>query len=259
MLNLFPQAPTPSGPSSSRAVHRLNLRGIRATARTNQVLTAIMGVVIVWTVGAMIRFVFGQVARRLGLHRARSMTPSLFSWRSISNGASIAVLTYIGFDGISTLSEEVKNPRRNILLGTVGTCLIIGILSLVQVYWAQMVWPAATAYPDIDTAYLHIAGRAGGDILFQTLTWILVLATIGSASGAMLAGARLLYGMGRDGALPKGFFGYVHPVRRIPSNNVLLIGCGLRHRRVPDQLPDGRRTAQLRRAHRLYGRQSVVA
>jgi putrescine importer len=225
LLNLFPQAGYAFWAVLFAALFTmLNLRGIRATARTNQVLTAIMGVVIVWTVGALIRFVFGQ--EPAGSEFIRPFyDPELFSWRSISNGASIAVLTYIGFDGISTLSEEVKNPRRNILLGTVGTCLIIGILSLVQVYWAQMVWPAATAYPDVDTAYLHIAGRAGGDILFQTLTWILVLATIGSASGAMLAGARLLYGMGRDGALPRGFFGYVHPVRRIPSNNVLLIGC----------------------------------
>jgi amino acid transporter len=224
LLNLFPQAGYAFWAVLFAALFTmLNLRGIRATARTNEVLTAIMGVVVVWTVGAMVRFVFGQEPAASEFVRP-FYDPDLFSWRSISNGASIAVLTYIGFDGISTLSEEVKNPRRNILLGTVGTCLIIGGLSVVQVYWAQMVWPAATPYPDIDTAYLHIAGRAGGDLLFQTLTWILVLATIGSASGAMLAGARLLYGMGRDGALPKGFFGYVHPVRRIPSKNVLLIG-----------------------------------
>ena len=224
LMNLFPQAPYAFWAIFFALLFTgLNLRGIRATARTNQVLTAIMMVVVIWTVGAMIRFVFGQSPSPADFTRP-FYDPDLFSWRSISNGASIAVLTYIGFDGISTLSEEVKNPRRNILYGTVGTCLIIGVLSVVQVYWGQMVWPASTPYPDIDTAYLHIAGRAGGDLLFQTLTWILVLATVGSASGAMLAGARLLYGMGRDGALPKGFFGYVHPVRRIPSNNVLLIG-----------------------------------
>ena len=45
-----------------------------------------------------------------------------------ARGTSIAVLTYIGFDGISTLSEEAENPRRNILLATVLTCLVIGIL-----------------------------------------------------------------------------------------------------------------------------------
>jgi amino acid transporter len=202
----------------------LNLRGIQATARTNAFLTAAMGAVILWTMGAAARYVAGMA----DLSAATFLTPfydaQRFSWPSISNGASIAVLTYIGFDGISTLSEEVKDPRRNVLRAMVGTCLIIGVLSAVEVYAGQLVWPAAEPYPDSDTAYLHIAGRAGGPVLFQVLSWTLVVATIGSASGALLAGARLLYGMGRDNAIPKSFFGYLHPVRRIPSKNVILMG-----------------------------------
>jgi hypothetical protein len=63
------------------------------------------------------------------------------------------VLTYIGFDGISTMSEEVENPRRNILLATVGTCLVIGILSAIEVYVAQLVWPAHTPFPGFDGRY----------------------------------------------------------------------------------------------------------
>ena len=51
------------------------------------------------------------------------------------------MLTYIGFDGISTLSEEVHNPRRNILLATVLVCLLTGVLASIQVYAAQLVWP----------------------------------------------------------------------------------------------------------------------
>jgi putrescine importer len=201
----------------------LNLRGIRATARTNEMLTLAMGVVIVWMVVAGLRYVFAHHPDSAAFTRP-FYDPRMFSWPALSNGASIAVLTYIGFDGISTLSEEVHNPRRNVLLGTVGTCLIIGVLSTIEVYIAQLVWPASQAYPDIDTAYVHIAGRAGGTALFQVMSWTLVVATIGSASGAMLAGARLLYGMGRDNALPKRFFGHLHAVRRIPDRNVLLIG-----------------------------------
>ena len=202
----------------------LNLRGIRASARTNEILTLAMGVIIIWMLWAAARYIFNLPALTAAFFTRPFYDPDRFTWAALSNGASIAVLTYIGFDGISTLSEEVHNPRRNILLATVGTCLIIGILSAVEVYAAQLVWPAAEAYPDIDTAYNHIARRAGGEILFQVMSWTLVVATIGSASGAMLAGARLLYGMGRDGALPKSFFGYIHPLRQIPSRNVLLIG-----------------------------------
>jgi amino acid transporter len=203
----------------------LNLRGIRATARTNQVLTVLMGAVVVWMLISSARFVAALPNLDASYFLKPFYDPSRFSWPTLSNGASIAVLTYIGFDAISTLSEEVRNPRRNILLATVGTCLIIGFLSSVEVYAAQLVWPASEPYPSIDTAYTHIARRAGGEVLFQVMGITLIVATIGSGGGAMLAGARLLYGMGRDGALPRGFFGHLHPVRRIPSYNVLFIGA----------------------------------
>jgi len=203
----------------------LNLRGIQATARTNELLTAAMSAVIIWMLIAAARYLLAQPSLPANTFTLPFYDPDRFSWKFLSNGASIAVLTYIGFDGISTLSEEVKDPRRNILRAMVGTCLIIGVLSAVEVYAAQLVWPASQPYPASDTAYIHIAGRVGGQILYQVMSWTLIVATVGSASGAMLAGARLLYGMGRDNAIPKSYFGYLDPVRRIPSRNVMLIGA----------------------------------
>lgn len=203
----------------------MNLRGIQANARTNQILTAAMGVVIVWMIIACCRYVLRLPAIPEGFFSKPFYDPERFSLAAVSTGTSVAVLTYIGFDGLSTLSEEVHNPRRNILLATVYCCLIIGVLSAIEVYVAQLVWPPSLAFPNPDTAYLHVAGKAGGQILFQVMTITLVVATIGSGGGAMLAGARLLYGMGRDHALPKSFFGQLHPSTRVPSNNVLLIGA----------------------------------
>ena len=97
--------------------------------------------------------------------------PATFSWDTVSTGTSLAVLTYIGFDGISTLSEEAKNPRRNILLATVLVCLFTGIVGSLQVYLAQLIWPDWSSYPDVDTAFVHVAGRAGGPILSRSSTW----------------------------------------------------------------------------------------
>ena len=129
------------------------------------------------------------------------------------------------FDGVSTLSEEVRDPRRNILYATVLVCLIVGVLSAVEVYAAQLVWPFGEAFPNVETAYVYVAGRAGGQWLFQALNFTLLVATIGSGAGSQLAGARLLYGMGRDSALPRGFFGFVDPKTHIPRYNILLIGA----------------------------------
>jgi len=151
--------------------------------------------------------------------------PATFSLPLVLTGASIASLTYIGFDGISTLSEEVVDPRRNILRATVLTCLITGILASIQVYAAQLVWGTWNGFPDVDTAFVYVAGKAGGQWLFMLLNVTLLVANIGSGTGAHLGAARLLYGMGRSDALPRRFFGVVDERNRIPRNNVLLVGA----------------------------------
>jgi amino acid transporter len=226
VIGLFPAVPFAAGVLFFALLFTmLNLRGIRATARTNEVLAAAMGAVVVWMVVASIRYLSTHGPLSAADLLIPFYDPARFTWAQLSTGASVAVLTYIGFDGISTLSEEVHDPKRTILRAIVGTCFIIGVLSAIEVYVAQLVWPASKPYPDLDTAYIHVAGRAGGSILYSVMSWTLIVATIGSASGAMLAGARLLYGMGRDSALPRSFFGYLEPHRRIPSRNVLLIGA----------------------------------
>lgn len=201
----------------------MNLRGIESSARTNTIIAAGLGVVILLFLGAAIRYLWLQPPSGLSGWTKPFYDPETFSFRAVSAGASLAVLTYIGFDGISTLSEEVHNPRRNILRATVLVCLITGILASIQVYFAQLVWPGTT-FPDQDTAFCYVAGKAGGQWLFFAVNIALLIATIGSGSGAHLGAGRLLYGMGRDNAIPKKFFAAINPRTHIPSNNIILVG-----------------------------------
>ncbi len=202
----------------------LNLRGIQTSARINAGLAAFMGVVIAVFLIAAARYVIGHPHDASGFFTRPFYDPDTFNLSAVLGGTSIAVLTFIGFDGISTLSEEAENPRRNILLATVFTCLAIGILSAVEVYAAQLVWPASQPFPDTDTAYVHVAGRAAGPGLFLVVNLTLLVANVGSGMGAQLGAARLLYGMGRSNALPGSFFGVIDPKRRVPRNNVVFVG-----------------------------------
>ena len=204
----------------------MNLRRIRATARINEFLTIAMSVVILAMLVCTVRYVAGLPALNLGFFTRPFYDPQTFTWGRIATGTSLAVLTYIGFDGISTLSEEVENPRRNILVATVLICLIIGVLSAVEVYAAQLVQPAGQQFAskDVETAYAQVAGRAGGMWLFHAINLTLIVATIGSGAGAQLSGARLLYGMGRDNAIPRRIFGAIDAKKNIPANNVMWIG-----------------------------------
>ncbi|HEV2113229.1 MAG TPA: APC family permease, partial [Terriglobales bacterium] len=188
----------------------------------NTVLAAAMGAVIAVFFVAAARYISGQ-AHGAGYFTNPFYDPQLWNTRAVLGGTSIAVLTYIGFDGISTLSEEAENPRRNILLATVLTCVVIGVLSALEVYAAQLVWPASQPFPNEDTAFVAVAQRAWAP-LFGIVGFTLLVANFGSGMGAQLGAARLLYGMGRSGALPKGFFGAVDPQRHVPRNSVIFVG-----------------------------------
>ena len=201
----------------------LNVLGIRTSARINAALAAGMGLVIVTFFVATARYIFGGTHDGLAFFTRPFYDPATFSTGAVLGGTSIAVLTYIGFDGISTLSEEAENPRRNILLATVLTCVVIGLLSAVEVYAAQLLWPANRPFPDETTAFVYAAGRAWQPLL-AIVGVTLVVANFGSGMGAQLGAARLLFGMGRSNALPKSFFGAIEPRHRIPRNNVLFVG-----------------------------------
>lgn len=202
----------------------MNLRGIEASSRTNSVIATGLGVVILLFLGASIRFLFLHPPAGIADLTRPFYDPKTFSYSTVSAGASMAVLAYLGFDCISTLSEEVHNPRRNILLASVLVCLITGVLAVIEVYTAQLVWPG-TSFPDQDTAFCFVAGKAGGQWLFHIVNFALIIATIGSGSGAHLGAGRLLYGMGRDNAIPYKFFGAINPRTHIPSNNIILVGA----------------------------------
>src|SRR5207245_10949244 len=131
---------------------------------------------------AAVRCIFGHAHSDPGFFTRSFYDPATFSTSALFGCTSIAVLTYIGFDGISTLSEEAENPRRNIMLATVLTCAVIGLLSAVEVYVAQLIWPASQAFPNVDTAYVHVAGCAWGP-LFGVAGLSLLLGSLCSGIG----------------------------------------------------------------------------
>jgi amino acid transporter len=203
----------------------LNLRGVRTSARINKILCAIMAAVILVFFWYTIRYVFHLPQYPEAYFLRPFYNPKTFSVNRLFHGTSVAVLTYIGFDGISTLSEEVENPGRNIFLATVLVCVTTGFLASAEVYSAQLL---SSQYifgvTEVENAFSHVAAIAGGALLTKAISLTLLIATIGSGMGSQLGAARLLYGMGRSNAIPRKFFGAIHPKTRIPANNVAFVG-----------------------------------
>jgi putrescine importer len=202
----------------------LNLRGMKTTARSNVILLFGMCIVIALFFWFSIRYVVVHQGTGALFSMLPIYNPSTFNLREVLTATSFAALTYIGFDGVTTLAEDVENPRRNVLLATVLTCAITGVFSALQIYLAARVWPTYNDYPNVETAFLDVCGRAGGVWLFQAMAITLFVACVGSTLTAQVGAARLLYGMGRDGVLPRSTFGKLNPKTNAPAFNIVLIG-----------------------------------
>lgn len=202
----------------------LNLRGIKTSARANKILLIAMCAVIAAFLYLAVQYLFHSGGWN-GLFSTKPFyDPQTFNGHRIWMATSFAALTYIGFDGITTLSEDVENPKRNVLLATVLVCFLTGIFAGLEVYLGQMVWPNWHTFANLETAFMDVCQRVGGMPLFQAMGAILVLASLGSGLTGGLGAARLLFGMGRDGVLPRKFFAHLHPNTSTPTYNILLIG-----------------------------------
>jgi len=202
----------------------LNLAGVRSSARANKILLLWMSVVVVFFVVLATRFLYGSHGWS-GLFSIQPFyDPKTFNSQRIWTATSFAALTYIGFDGVTTLAEDVENPKRNVLLAVVLTCVFAGVVSCFEAYLGARVWPDWRSFSNLETAFMDICRRVGGAILFNAMGVILIVAAFGSGLTGTLGAARLLFGMGRDGVLPKKTFGYLKPGSNTPTFNIVLIG-----------------------------------
>jgi amino acid transporter len=205
----------------------VNYLGIEMTARVNKVMLAAELVVLA------IFLVVGIVALAGGAGRGFDFSPvydsTTFSLGLVFGAVSIAVLSFLGFDGISTLAEENRESARSLGRSMIAALAIAGALFIVQT------WVAALLVPDPDTlvaegdpggtAFYDAAGVAGGAWL-ATLTAIATAIAWGFANSlvAQAATSRLLFAMARDRRLP-ALLARVHPVRRVPVNATLLVAA----------------------------------
>ncbi|HLH05093.1 MAG TPA: APC family permease [Bryobacteraceae bacterium] len=207
------------------ALTAINIFGIRVTARASEIMMAIMSIFAVVFIVLCARYVVTQHGIA-GLFDSRALyRPQSFHMSALMLGAGIAALSYIGFDAISTLAEDTVNPMRDIGFATVLVCILQTAICFITVYLAALVWPDYASYPEAETVILDISTRIGGPVLFGFLSFVILVAALASALTGQAGASRLLYGMGRDGALPPRIFAYLHPRFATPTRSIYLMGA----------------------------------
>jgi amino acid transporter len=207
------------------SITAVNLRGIRMTARASAWLMGIMtGCAVLFTILAA-RYVIAQHGWSGLLGWAAVFRPATFSASSLLLGGGIATLSYIGFDAISTLAEDSVDPKRDIGWATVAVCVFQGLICILTVYLAALVWPDYRAFPKTDTAILDIATLIGGRLMFGALTFVLLVAGLASALTGQAGASRLMLGMGRDGVVSNRVFATIDEVSSTPVRGLLAMAA----------------------------------
>jgi amino acid transporter len=186
----------------------INVIGLRFAAGLNALLVAVQSLVLVAFVALCIHYTLGDP--RTPLFTLAPLRPAAGGWPPILGAAAIACYSYLGFDAVSTLSEETRDPRRNMPAAVVLVALIGGIVFIGTAYFVQVAHPAVD-FADADAAAYEIARSVGNDLFVLVFLAGLVVGQFASGIAAQASASRLLYAMGRDGVLPPRFFGRLSP------------------------------------------------
>jgi putrescine importer len=200
-----------------------NLIEVKWLARVSAFLVIVCLIVIAWFVVASIGALNGGTGEGTVVSTAPFFGGGL-DFNLLLAGTAIAAFSYLGFDAISTLAEETRNPSRSVSMAMVISLLIVTGLFIVQAYFAQLVYPNFANLPQDGSAFSVIFAVAGGDLLSKVLSYAVIAAALANAIDSTGGASRLLFGMGRDGVIPKRIFGYLHPRTASPVINVAIIG-----------------------------------
>jgi amino acid transporter len=228
VIGIYMEAAFPALPAwvfivvSVAIVTLLNIVGIVSVARANFVIIAVQTVFIVTFVAMAFVTLTGKGSVDIAAPFRGDGTASGLG--VVFAGAAVLCLSFLGFDAVSTLSEEARHPTRDVPRAIIIATLGAGLLFILLSYIAQLVFPS-NAFADVDSGSLDVMRTAGGKFLVSFFTAAYVAGCIGSALTSQASVARILFAMGRDGILPRRFFGHVSPRFSTPVYAILLVSA----------------------------------
>jgi amino acid transporter len=205
----------------------VNYTGIQMTARITKLM--LIGELIVLAIFMIV----GVIALAQGKAQAGALTPlfdsSTFSWSLIFGAVSVAVLSFLGFDGISMMAEESQVDSRKLGKSMVAALALAGLLFIAQTWVAALLTPnradLLSKGDPAGSAFYDMAEFAGGHWL-SVLTAVATAIAWGFANSlvAQAATSRLLFAMARDRQLP-AFLAKINPKHKVPVNATLLVAA----------------------------------
>ena len=206
----------------------LNLVGVKLAASMNVLLVSIQLVVaVVFVVLTIVNIANGANGAEVTI---RPFVSSDLQLTAVAAGAAILALSFLalsflGFDAVSTLAEEAEQPTRDIPRAIFIIVLVAGAFFITVTYLMQLIFPDVSQLADIVGASPEIAKYVGGAFFQAIFVGGYMMAVLGCGITQQMSAARLLYAMGRDGALPRRPFGRIDGRNGVPVANVLIVAA----------------------------------
>lgn len=197
----------------------VNVAGLVLADRINKVLVIVALVVVLIFFAWCVKYLVGAPPASY----TEPFWNSGSSIAGISAAAAIAAYSFLGFDAVTTLAEETREPERTIPRAVMLVILIGGSLFVVVAYVMQLVHPG-DVFDDAQAAAYGMSVDIGGQAFADWINMAGIVAGVASCLAVQLSSSRLLYIMGRDGVLPR-FFGKLHPRTLTPVYAVLVTGA----------------------------------
>lgn len=201
----------------------VNIRGAHITANFNSLLVLFQVIVTaLFLILTIQRLINGET--NTPVFSATPFYSSEIELGAIFSGAAILCFSFLGFDAVTTYTEEAIEPKRTIPRGIFLVAFIGGSIFITVSYFGQALFPSASLFQDPEAASAEIAYFLGGTLFQSIFLAGALLGTIASGLASHTSASRLLYAMGKENVLPKPFFGYVHPRYHTPALNIILVG-----------------------------------
>lgn len=199
-------------------VMTINIIGIKTSANINKIFV-MMQILFIASFCAFLAYKAVTEGFTAGLNPLSSTTGVSFS--SILAGASLVCFSFLGFDSITTMAEETKDPKKTIPRAIMIIVIAAGIMYFVTAYLIQQLYPSLT-FSHIDAAGFELMQMIGGGILASIFTFVIIFSILAQGMASMTTVSRLLLVMGRSSLLPSKFSS-IHPKFRTPVFNIVLV------------------------------------
>lgn len=207
----------------------LNILGAHLASFIDSIIIAAQLIFTAFTIVLCIIYVFGDGGAGSILSAKALVNPETFNFTAVFNASAILCVSFVGFDAVTTMAEETKNPEKVMTPAIMGVCIGAGIIFFITSYFMNVAWPdAVTQIQDPDVGIYEFYPAIGYGWVADVFFVVDNCASFVCAMAGMGAVSRLLLGMGRDNILPKKFFGSISKKFHTPVKNILLvsvIGC----------------------------------